>query len=46
MGRGADKQLQEEITMSETPDNMERAIALLRRQRYHDVADFLEEEFE
>jgi hypothetical protein len=26
------------------PDNLERAVALLRRQRYHDVADFIEDE--
>lgn len=30
--------------MTDVPDNFERAIALLRRQRYHEVADFLEDE--
>jgi hypothetical protein len=26
-----------------TPENFDRAVDLLRRHRYHDVADFLEE---
>lgn len=30
----------------ETPDNFERAMDLLRRQRYGDVADFIENKFE
>lgn len=28
----------------EEPENLERAIDLLRRHRYHDVADYIEEQ--
>lgn len=31
---------------TDVPDNMERAIAMLRRQRYHEVADYLEGELD
>lgn len=33
------------MSEKDIPDNLDRAIAMLKRQRYFEVAEFLEEEY-